>query len=206
MSAPATITEVLADPEDPGLVRVRVGRALHGPLRRDEAERLRVEAGRRWTATLARAVQALTDSVACRADALRRLGRRDHSRALLTERLEVRWGAALAARVVEELHAQGWLDDGGYARRRAEHLRSHGPISREMIAARLEAEGVDAPEARRAAGRADRPEDIVGSVRAWKRARRDPACIARTLGRCGFDFDTIVGALRAAGMPCPSED
>lgn len=206
MSADPTVAELRSDPDDPGLVRVRVGRGWHGPLRREEAERLGLEIGRRWTRTLARAVQALEDAVACRADALRRLGRRDHSRALLKERLQARWGEPLAARVVEELHAQGWLDDDGYARRRAEHFRGRGPISNELVAARLEAEGVESRDARRAAGRADRPEDIVGAVRAWKRERRDAAWVLRTLGRRGFDFDTIASALRAAGMPCPAED
>lgn len=206
MSARPVITALEADPKDPGVVRVRIGRTIVGPLRRDAAERLGLEIGRAWTARLARDVERLAQREGCRTDALRRLGRRDHSRALLTLRLTPHWGEDIARAVVDELATHGWLDDGIYAMRRAESLRRGGPVSSEMVSVRLEAEGVAPTVARKAAGGVDRPQDLAGHLRRWKREGRTAAWITRTLGRRGFEFDTIAEALRNAGIPCPSDD
>ena len=206
MSARTVIAAVRTDPADPALVRLQVDGTWIGPLRRDQAEHLGAEAGVRWTRTLERKVRELTDAAACRTDALRRLGRRDLTRALLAARLAPRWGEPLATRVVEELAAEGWLDDRAYAQRRAESLRRDGAVARERVVVRLEAEGVASDAARELAGAPDRPEDLAPLVRRWKREGRDAAAILRALGRRGFDFDTIAGALRAAGLPCPDLD
>lgn len=206
MSTRPTITAIDADPRDPGLVRVRLGRTTVGPLRRDAAEALGLEEGRAWTVRLEKAVERLARHEGCRADALRRLGRRDHSRELLALRLTPRWGEDIAREVVGELATHGWLDDGAYATRRAENLRRAGPVSSEMLTVRLEAEGVAPRLARKAAGGLDRPQDLAVHLRRWKREGRDAAWIVRTLGRRGFEFDTIAEALRNAGIPCPSDD
>jgi SOS response regulatory protein OraA/RecX len=206
MSARQTITAVDCDAKDPGLVRVRIGRLTVGPLRRDAAERLGLDAGRAWTARLARQVERLAQCEGCHADALRRLGRRDHSRELLVSRLTPRWGEEIAREIVEQLASHGWIDDGAYAMRRAESLRRAGPVSSELVAARLETEGVPARTARKAAGDGDRAQDLAVHMRRWKREGRTAVWITRTLGRRGFEFDTIADALRGAGLPCPSED
>ncbi|MBM4006266.1 MAG: hypothetical protein FJ292_01670 [Planctomycetes bacterium] len=206
MSTRQTITAIDADPTDPGLVRVRLGRTSVGPLRRDAAEALGLAEGRSWTARLEKEVDRLARREGCRADALRRLGRRDHSCELLVVRLSPRWGEDIAREVVGELATHGWLDDGTYATRRAENLRRSGPVSSEMVSVRLEAEGVAPKLARKAAGGADRPQDLAVHTRRWKREGRSAAWITRTLGRRGFEFDTIEEALRNAGIPCPSDD
>ncbi len=206
MNARSVITALDADPKDPGLLRVRIGRTTVGPLRRDAAERLGLEIGRAWTARIAREVERLAQCEGCRADALRRLGRRDHSRELLAARLAPRWGEDIAREIVQELASHGWLDDGSYATRRAESLRRGGPVSSEMLASRLESEGVGSQLARKAAGGADRAQDLAGHLRRWKREGRTAAWITRTLGRRGFEFDTIAEGLQAAGFPCPSDD
>lgn len=206
MSARQTITAIDADPKDPGLVRVRLGRTSVGPLRRDAAEALGLAEGRAWTARLERELDRLARHEGCRADALRRLGRRDHSRELLVLRLTPRWGEDIAREVVGELATHGWLDDGTYATRRAESLRRGGPVASELMSVRLEAEGVAPKLARKAAGGADRPQDLAVHMRRWKREGRSAAWITRTLGRRGFEFDTIAEALRNAGIPCPSDD
>lgn len=206
MSTRQTITAIDADPKDPGLVRVRLGRTSVGPLRRDAAEAMGLAEGRAWTPRLEKEVDRLARREGCRADALRRLGRRDHSRELLALRLSPRWGEDIARDVVGELATHGWLDDGTYATRRAESLRRGGPVSSEMVSVRLEAEGVAPNLAREAAGGADRPQDLAVHMRRWKREGRGAAWITRTLGRRGFEFDTIAEALRNAGIPCPSDD
>jgi SOS response regulatory protein OraA/RecX len=206
MNARPVITALDADRQDPGLVRVRIGRTMVGPLRRDAAEQLGLQIGRAWTARLAREVDRLAQREGCRTDALRRLGRRDHSRELLAARLAPRWGEDIARDVVQELASHGWVDDGRFAMRRAESLRRCGPVSSELLASRLASEGVGSRLARKAAGGADRAEDLAGHLRRWKREGRTAAWITRTLGRRGFEFDTIFEALQAAGLPCLSDD
>jgi SOS response regulatory protein OraA/RecX len=205
MTCPA-IDSIETDASDPGLVRVRVGRARLGPIRREDATRIGLEEGARWTRALERKFREITDAMACRADALRRLGRRDHSRALLEARLSPRWGESIAAQVVKDLASEGWLDDRAYAERRVESLRRTGPLARELLRDRLESEGVSARHASQASGGPDDATALVPLARQWKRQGRSAPWIARALGRRGFDSDTIASALQGAGLPCPFED
>ena len=191
---------------DPACVQVVAGGERVGTLRREQADALGLREGARWTAALARRVQAVIDDEACRTDALRRLGRRDMTRAMLAERLAQRWGEALAERTVRSLVEQGWIDDRGYAERRAESLQRRAPIATEALEARLESEGVPTTLARSAARDSTDPSRLAEQLRAWKAQRRTATWIARTLGRQGFDFDTIASALHRAGIACPSSD
>lgn len=202
----ATVEELRPDPKDPGLVRVKAAGALHGPIRREDAERLDIEPGRRFTKAIEREVHALVAECACRADALRRLGRRDMTQAMLTERLAPKWGEATAERVAAALAADGWVDDGSYAARRAEALQRRAPMAEAAVRMRLEAEGVDATRAGAAAREATDPKAMRSAVRGWAAKGRDAGWIARTLGRQGFDADTIADALRRAGFPCTPDD
>lgn len=205
MTAVARIEETRADPEDPGMLRIRVRDRWLGPLRREAVVRLGLEEGRRWSGSLEAAVRGEIEAVACRADALRRLGRRELSRAMLQSRLARRWGEALAERTVSELAVAGWLDDRGFATRRAEQWRRRGPLPADRIQARLETEGVPEREARRAADRSHDPEDLHRQVRAWKREGRSGDWMCRSLARRGFDADTIASALHRARVPCDLE-
>ena len=202
----ASIDELRPDPRDPGLVRIQVAGAVHGPIRREDAERLGLEPGRRFTKPLERALQALVSEAGCRADALRRLGRRDMTQAMLAERLAAKWGEAIALRVAAALAADGWIDDASYAVRRAETLQRRAPMAQAAVQDRLEAEGVGAGKAERAARATNDPKALRTAVRAWAAKGRDAAWIARTLGRQGFDPDTIAAALHSAGLPCTPDD
>lgn len=202
MRRPERIQEMRADAADPGLIRIRVGAAWLGPIRRPMAATLRLEEGRPWTATLAARVQAEIDAVACRTDALRRLGRRDLTRALLEARLAARWGQQIAERTVSELASAGWLDDRAFAERRAGQLQTRAPMAPELLQARLEHEGVPERHARRAAEAAHDPQALHRQVLAWKREGRPGDWMARRLGRQGFDADTIAAALHRARVPC----
>ena len=202
MSDEARIEAVRGHPEDPGLLRLRVRGRWLGPVRRETAATLRLDEGRRWTASLASKVQADIDAVACRIDALRRLGRSDLPRATLQSRLARRWGETVAERTVRELAEAGWLDDRAFARRRAGQLQARTPLSTEALQARLEHEGVGEADARRAAASAHDPRALHRQVLAWKRDGRTGDWMARRLGRQGFDADTIVSALHRARVPC----
>lgn len=202
----ALVAELRPDARDPGLVRVRVADELFGPIRRDDAERLGLEPGRRWTARIEREVLALVALAGCRADALRRLGRRDMPRATLVQRLSVKWGEKTATQIAAALASDGWIDDDAYAARRAEALQRRAPMAEEAVRGRLEAEGVDEDSASVAARASNDPKALRSAVRAWASTGRDAAWIARTLGRRGFDADTISAALLRAGLPCTPED
>ncbi|MFM1831003.1 MAG: RecX family [Planctomycetota bacterium] len=206
MSVRVTLTAIRADPRDPAMVRLELQGTPIGSIRRDDARRLGLTEGMAWTATRARAVQALLDEAACRHDALRRLGRHDLSRAMLTARLAARWGADLAARTADALAQGGWLDDDAYARRRAERLAARSPLSSEALQARLESEGVLPRVAARAVSAHQDPDALHAHVRTWKRAGRDGTWIARKLARGGFDADSIAAALHRARIPWPHLD
>jgi len=206
MSGRVILTAIRPDARDPAMVRLEVDGTQIGSIRREGAERLRLIEGMAWTSARAKAVQRLLDHAACSHDALRRLGRSDLSQATLTARLAARWGDALAARTADALARDGWLDDGAYARRRAERLAARLPLSAEAMQARLESEGVDPREAARAVSRHHDPDGVHAHVRAWKRAGRDGAWMARRLARGGFDADSIAAALQRARIPCPDLD
>jgi SOS response regulatory protein OraA/RecX len=206
VSGRATLTAIRPDPRDPALVSLELDGTRIGSVRREDARRLRLTEGMAWTSGRARAVQALLDQAACRHDALRRLGRGDLSQAMLRTRLAARWGEDLAARTVDMLARDGWLDDGAYARRRAERLSARSPLSPEALQARLESEGVLSREAARAVSAHHDPDSVHAHVRAWRRAGRDGAWMARRLARGGFDADSIAAALQRARIPCPDFD
>jgi SOS response regulatory protein OraA/RecX len=191
---------------DPGRVALIVQGERVGELRRETAEALGAREGAAWTAALERRVREAMQTEACRADALRRLGRRDMTRAMLTERLAARWPAALAERIVAELTTEGWINDRGYAQRRAESLQVRAPLAPEAMQARLEGEGVPASLARSTARAATAATDLDAEVRRLQSRGRGAAAIARALGRGGFDSDTILAALHRAGLECPFPD
>ena len=205
MSDAQRIEETRADPRDPGLLRIRVGERWLDPIRRETAMSLRLSEGRRWTKTLASRVQAEIDAVACRAEAMRRLGARDLTCAALQARLTRRWGEAIADRTVQDLAASGWLDDQAFAARRAGQLQLRSPLSADLLQARLEHEGVPERDARRAAEAAQDHRALHRQVLAWKREGRAGNWMARRLGRQGFDADTIEAALHRARVPCDLE-
>jgi SOS response regulatory protein OraA/RecX len=205
VSGAQRIEETRADPRDPGLLRIRVGERWLDPIRRETAMSLRLSEGRRWTKTLASRVQAEIDAVACRAEAMRRLGARDLTCAALQARLTRRWGEAIADRTVQDLAASGWLDDQAFAARRAGQLQLRSPLSADLLQARLEHEGVPERDARRAAEAAQDHRALHRQVLVWKREGRAGNWMARRLGRQGFDADTIKAALHRARVPCDLE-
>lgn len=206
MTGAACIERLVTHARDPGLVMLLVEGRRIGPVRRDDAERAGATPGSRWTVALAARVQCMADAVGCRADALRRLGRRDMPRALLVQRLTSRWGADLAEQVAAALQRDGWIDDAAYASRRASALQSRRPMSAERVQQHLEAEGVTASRARKAATESRDPQALHQAIVRWRRQGRDATWMLRALGRQGFDFDTIQSALVRAGIPCDLDD
>jgi len=208
----STIDEVTILPRDPGFCRVRVGRRLFGPLRRDDAERLGLAPGRGWTRAIESRVTALVAVAEARRAALASLARAPASRERLAERLERRGhDAAAIGDALDQLDADGWLNETASADLRAASLtRAHGgAIARDALEARLDDEGYRR-DARRSARRALGAEsDLERAKRAASTPasrRRSPAALARDLARRGFDSDTIAAALQSAGMRLDDAD
>lgn len=202
----STIDEVLILPRDPGFCRVRVGRRLFGPLRRDDAERLGLAPGRRWSRALEARVAALVAVGEARRAALASLARAPASRERLAERLERRGHEVPAIRdALDQLDADGWLNESASADLRAASvIRAHGgAIARDALEAKLDDEGYrrDARgSARRALGAESDLERAIRAASTPASRRRTPAALARDLARRGFDSDTIAAALRRAGV------
>lgn len=205
--------EPMAD--DPMVVRVRVRQAGArtarevAKLTRPRCEELGLRVDQAWTATLQRRVEALAARDAARDAGLRRLGRSGLSARGLEAALQ-RSGHApdAVAEAVSELKTAGWLNDGAFAEQRAQKLASGAPIAAEAISARLEAEGVEAGEAFQAAKRAvpvTPVRALADEARAAKRAGTRASTVAARLGRRGFDEDTVLAALRAAGYAVDDE-
>lgn len=190
-----TVTALRTLANDPGFCRVEVADRRFGPLRRDDAERLGIGPGTRWTTALERRVEALIAVAVARRVALAALARSSISRERLAERLGARGHAAEAIRTaLDQLVDDGWLDEARAALERAEVLSRRQAMTVPLLAARLEAEGFGrhaAPAARQAIGDESDLERALRSARHASLRRRGDAAVARHLARLGFDSDTI---------------
>jgi regulatory protein len=106
--------------------------------------------------------------------ALRLLALRDRSRGELVQRLSARFPEDVAARVVEDLAAAGYLDDEGLARRLAERFAGERGFGPARIRAELRRRGLSAETAEAAVGRDD-PEALLqrGLEAARRHLKRD---------------------------------
>ncbi len=199
MAAPALI-ELRSVRNAPQDVWVVVGGERMHRLTRVAAAELGVYEGDRWTAALARRVDAYARAEALRRAALRLLGQRDHSTTSLRERLS-RLGATTRdiQALLADLTRAGWLDDARTLASRTAALRDRG-WSKARIASALEAEGFGEAAVARFLGAAavnDR-DSIREAIRSSRKGT--PAAIARRLAAAGFDSDEIWAAMEAAGM------
>ena len=155
-------------------VDLAVGRALERPLLRQLRRELR--------------------HASALEEATRALARRGHSAKRIAQRLE-RSGTAPRERelVVATLERAGLLDDGRFARSRAEQLAAR-ELGDEAIVADLLRQGVDEQLARDAVAHLPPEADRAAAAA----ARRGPtAKTARYLARRGFAFDSIENAVAA---------
>lgn len=200
---PLTIEAIETLARDPGFCRLRVGAQWYGPIRRDDAERLGVTEGGRWTRALAANIVQLMEVAKARRAALSMLARSTLSRERLLERLSARAHDERAAIVaLDELVADGWLDDRTASQERATALARRGGMAREALEMTLEKEGFGR-YARLAAKRAtDGATDVDRAIHEASKAaiaRRSAAAIAQHLSRRGFDSDTIERTLSRLG-------
>jgi regulatory protein len=193
-----------------------VGRRAVARLRVADVERLGLHEGLEWTAKLARTVDEAVAGERARRAALTLLGRRARSTATLIDRLTAKGhDEATAQRVVQELVADGWMDDRAYAEALARELLAKAPATAKLIAHRLRQRGIDEQLAEAIAHEAVAETDLHGTAveLARKRLRQmeniPPATAARRiagiLARRGFDEDAVRAALHAVGLS-PEDD
>lgn len=194
---------------DPGLCRIHLSRRVIGPLRRDDAARLGIGPGTRWTKPLAAKVALLVDAAEARRLALSWLGRGPRSAVTLRGRL-LRRGIPEAAvdRALSELREDGWLDDARSAQERGRSLRRREPLSRAALDARLRGEGYGAQARRAVLDSMDGDDHQSATALARERlARGDaPGAVVRRLARRGFEVDIILAALRACGAAMDEDE
>jgi len=200
--APERIHALESLASDPGLCRVRIGRRLLGPVRRDDAERLGIREGATWTKARATAFAALLERTEIRRRALLALARSPIASEALRERLLRRGFAERSVReALTQLAADGWLDDARSARERVASMTRRGAVAHTAMDMLLEGEGYAGP-ARRQAIRAQGEGDLdAASAEASKGADRGMSTrsIALRLARRGFEVDIIRDALLRCG-------
>jgi regulatory protein len=212
-----TITELRPLPSDPNLRSVRVGRRVVAHVRAADVEQLRLTVGQEWTADLSRDVERCVHLQRARKRAMALLSRRSLARSELRERLVSQEHAReIADEVLDELAADGWLNDERYAESIVHELTSRRPAGAKLLTERLTARGIDEPIARRVVARALDEHDplhdaivlansklrTLDRVSATTKARR----IAGLLMRRGFEEEivrTVLAQLDLPGEPDP---
>lgn len=223
----ARVTAIRSDPDHPGILMLEIDGIIAGTLPRSEIDSDEIVEGlpvddprvalaiRSIGVRSARAVA--LDLLAARAHASEELVRKLRKRDVTSEIIDI---------VIEELVADGWIDDAAFAATRILEWRTAGRSDAECRR-RLEAAGlVDSmiqagferavqaatPHSTRD-GADDGPEEatapeLEAAITAFHRLERsgpidDPASTRRAaarLARRGFDADTIRSALRACGI------
>ena len=202
----SVIGDIRPMPSDPNMRSVRVGRRVVARLRAADIEALGLEVGQPFTPELASAVAEALELNKARKAALGLLSRRAYSSRQIIQRLTRRGHAkAIARRVIEQLLADGWLDDEAYAESLAGEIIAAKPAGQRLIVHKLIARGIDAELANRAAEGVLADRDLLTDAEALARKRlnalrgvpRATALrrIAGLLSRRGFDRDTIMAVL-----------
>ena len=209
------VTGVRADPDHPGLLTLEIDGVAVGTLPRSEIDAEEIVAG--LPAADPRVVAALRsiDVRAARAIALDLLAGRAHASTEIARKL-VRRGfeETIPAVVIDELVADGWLDDSGFAGARIAAWRRDGRSDAECRR-RLESAGLDATSIETGfeiaasdpdhePGTTSASPEVEAAITALHRLggsvdAGDPGSIRRAatkLARRGFDLDTIRAALR----------
>jgi len=210
----ASVTALDPLPRDPSLCRVSVDGTPVGVLLRSEAEKIGAKVGAAWTPRLSRFVERAIADTAAYGDALKMLGAKSMSEAMVTRKLiEKGHDKEAATRAVQRLVSDDWIDDRGFATERARTLLAKGPLAHLRLVALLVEEGVPEPIAEEVAEKAAPPgndlraavafarEASGGEIKDARTARR----IATSLGKAGFETDVVTTALRRLGYDATGE-
>jgi len=203
----ATISNIEPVASDPNIRRVKVNGRSVARLKASDVAALDLSVGQPWTEALGRAIQAAIAANRARKAALNLLGRRGYSRAELLDRLTRKGHDQTSARLaVEEMAAEGWIDEEEYARSVGRGVLGRKPAGHRLLVQRMVARRIDRDLARRVAEEllldTNLVEAAAGLARKRLRAMKGigPAATRRRLtgllARRGFDSEIIQEALR----------
>lgn len=198
-----SILEIERSPEccELALSDGRRPRLLHS-----EAEASGCRIGAAWSPDRVAAIERRREVAGIREEALRRLGRREHSRAELAAHLARRgFGEAPIAEALDALEADGWLDESRFIEGRLDEWLRRPAHGRAWLVARLEKDGVDRAEAETALATLYPPEAERAAARRVARSlaaapRATPRRIAAGLARRGFEEEIVRGIDACRGV------
>ncbi|HRP63371.1 MAG TPA: regulatory protein RecX [Phycisphaerales bacterium] len=216
IAAGSTITAVEPLPADPNMRRIKVNGRIAAKLSASDVESLGLAVGKGWNARLAKQVKELVELGGARWDAMNMLGRRQLSSGELRERLMRReYSAAIVARVLASLKADGWIDDTEFARAIARSLCERKPAAERLIVAKLAKRLIPEDAALRAARETLEGHEAVDEAKKLIAARArtmkglnaatQTRRLAGALARRGYDEETIRVALHQSGYAIEKE-
>ncbi len=140
----------------------------------------------------------------CYEKAVELLARRSHFEAELARKLVQRgYDREEIAAALSRLREQGYLDDGRTAGELVEQRRARGPEGSRRLEAELARRGVDAGTIAAAVPQPSREDELAAAREAAasfrRKAKSNPAALARHLDRKGFSRPAIYAVLREGG-------
>ena len=202
------VTKLQPTQRDPNRVMIRVDGKVVATLPREVIDELGISIDLEWTESIAGRVDVAVDSDKARKYAMNALGRRALSCGELADRIRRRGHSqSVAAQVVGELVARGYLDDLAYARAVIRSERARKPAGPALLGAKLLKKRVDRAVIDRAIAEADADYDQVEAAVALAERRLRTAAMQKAdaetrkrrlwglLARRGFNVDTIRAAM-----------
>lgn len=208
--ARATVLTLHPVPDDPNLVRLRVGRRKIADIPHRQADALGLRSEQAWTASLQASVAALVEQMKCRTQAMKLLAARPRFGGELRDKLVAKgFPPAVAEATVAELVADGWINEEQQAEALASELHRRG-LSASMVRRRLADKGLDARKIGRALNSqatTDLTEIARKRLATMKGVRREAAArrLYAYLARRGHDADAIQAALKSLRLPIADE-
>jgi len=217
MASPTTITAITADPKEPDMRRITSNRTIIARIRHGDVDRMGLRVGLPIDASMVATLDRCAQHAALRLRAIRSLSRAAASRQRLRERLSPHAANASQLEIVlDELIAEGILDDTATATRIAAETLRGGPIGSRGLAAKLQRRGfaatlVDHIVAEQLGSR----DECADALEAAKTAMASLATLppdtvtrrlAARLARKGFSSDAIIHAVQGVGCGPPHLD
>jgi SOS response regulatory protein OraA/RecX len=202
MADPRTITAITADPREPDLRRIKMDRRIIARIRRRDVDRMGLAVGTPLDEPMLASLDRCEQRATLRVRAIRSLSRAAASRQRLATRLSAHATSHEQLEdVLNELVADGLLDDHMTATRMTEETLRAGPVGARALSVKLQRRGFETSLVERIVaeqlGERDEYADAMDAARTAMRSLRnlppDTATrrLAARLARKGFSEETI---------------
>ncbi len=207
MTDVACITAITADPREPDLRRIQAAGRCVARIRHVDVDAMRLRVGDPLNASLLAGLEAADRRAALRVRAIRSLSRAAASRKKLESRLARHGTEDDIAQVLDNLTADGIVDDVLAAAQLVTETLRREPVGRTKLLQMLTSRGFGQDVSERVVddalrdrdGRQDLSEAATRAARGLHGLPRDTAArrLAGRLGRRGFDEDAVAEAIRS---------